>query len=468
LLPREGQPPLFAQLYIYDSEASPQIAINRRLDFIYHRKGNAQSNGAGNVLKGKGPTNNGTNNNHRHNNNNNNNNNSRTTVSESNKNLDREIITTLQAFLDENNEYAQRYRTAAARLLDTNAPVLGMDIVSQREGDSRVYNKPTVSEVAGILPGDGLNAPEEREVIVQHQGGQLQRISILDKSYMPLAYPLLFLRGEDGFSLGLTLRQKPPAAKPVQYAPVVNNQTERNVHPAQHEHEGGENDSEEDDLDADELEDDVMVVETLDNEEGDKLGDAVVPSVLSINPQDNQMHQAVPIEDNHEDDGDLDDQDEYHDADDDENNDGLGEPGTRKKKRFRLTMMEYYSYRLQYRLHDFSRWMLSSGRLFQQFVVDMYCTTDMNRLNYIIQNQKTFRVELYSGENQDNGKEASVFFFPRNCTLIHHTSFYLSLQVYKTPPMQVMHSRRTLADALSFPQATLADLAICINSIKMQ
>ena len=63
----------------------------------------------------------------------------------------------------------------------------------------------------------------------------------------------------------------------------------------------------------------------------------------------------------------------------------------------RITMMDFFANRLQYRIGDSSEHLFHSRRLLQQLMVDMFCTMDMNRLNFLKQNQQTLRVELYSG-----------------------------------------------------------------------
>jgi len=62
----------------------------------------------------------------------------------------------------------------------------------------------------------------------------------------------------------------------------------------------------------------------------------------------------------------------------------------------RVTMMQYYAYRLQIRqLESFA--LHRSGRLFQQYIVDAYACIEQNRLNYLKCNQKQIRAELYNG-----------------------------------------------------------------------
>ncbi|CAG8604845.1 15387_t:CDS:2 [Racocetra fulgida] len=61
-----------------------------------------------------------------------------------------------------------------------------------------------------------------------------------------------------------------------------------------------------------------------------------------------------------------------------------------------VTQRQYFAYILQWRpliphaLHY-------TGRLFQQFIVDAYVTIEQGRLNWISQNQKQIRAELYQG-----------------------------------------------------------------------
>ncbi|XP_019154338.1 PREDICTED: uncharacterized protein LOC109150817 [Ipomoea nil] len=56
-----------------------------------------------------------------------------------------------------------------------------------------------MSEVSALIVGDLDTSIGERDIVVQAKGGQLQRISELNPSYLPLQYPLLFPYGEDGY-----------------------------------------------------------------------------------------------------------------------------------------------------------------------------------------------------------------------------------------------------------------------------
>jgi hypothetical protein len=67
----------------------------------------------------------------------------------------------------------------------------------------------------------------------------------------------------------------------------------------------------------------------------------------------------------------------------------------RSAKRTRVTQLQFYAYKLSVR-SGFSI-LHSSGKLFQQYVVDAYVKTEGSRLNFIRLNQKDLRVELYRG-----------------------------------------------------------------------
>ena len=65
--------------------------------------------------------------------------------------------------------------------------------------DQRTYNLPTAEEIAVIIPEEGIHyAMDNRDVVLQARGGQLQRISQNSPSYATLHYVLLFSKGKNG------------------------------------------------------------------------------------------------------------------------------------------------------------------------------------------------------------------------------------------------------------------------------
>ncbi|GBN32331.1 hypothetical protein AVEN_206086-1 [Araneus ventricosus] len=67
----------------------------------------------------------------------------------------------------------------------------------------------------------------------------------------------------------------------------------------------------------------------------------------------------------------------------------------RTAKRTRVTQLQYYAYKLSQR-NGFSI-LHSSGKLFQQYIVDAYVKTEGSRLHFLRQNQNDLRIELYRG-----------------------------------------------------------------------
>ncbi|EEE67922.1 hypothetical protein OsJ_25793 [Oryza sativa Japonica Group] len=62
----------------------------------------------------------------------------------------------------------------------------------------------------------------------------------------------------------------------------------------------------------------------------------------------------------------------------------------------RVSVRDYYCYKFQMRRGIFNP-ILHGGRLFQQFAVDMYIKVESSRLDYVRNNQKEIRADLYQG-----------------------------------------------------------------------
>ena len=67
-----------------------------------------------------------------------------------------------------------------------------------------------------------------------------------------------------------------------------------------------------------------------------------------------------------------------------------------RKKRDMVSCREYYCYKLQIR-RDSESIVLRTGRLFQQYVVDMYVKLETSRLDYFRSKQFEIRSELFQG-----------------------------------------------------------------------
>ncbi|RZC28638.1 hypothetical protein D0Y65_000557 [Glycine soja] len=116
--------------------------------------------------------------------------------------LDEQIIIAIKDMLDHHNHYAQKFRMARDKLHSTTVPDLKMKLISQRQTDGRLYNLPTTTEVAALIVGDEHSA-DKRDIIIEKQSGLLKRINELHPAYLPLQYPLLYPKGEDGYRLNI-------------------------------------------------------------------------------------------------------------------------------------------------------------------------------------------------------------------------------------------------------------------------
>jgi hypothetical protein len=125
----------------------------------------------------------------------------------SNKGIDESIVKDLKDMIDANNVHAQAFRMARDMLQDVQFQDVKLKLISDRNNDGRIYNKPTVSEVAALIEGD-IDSASRRDIILHGQSGELQRIDEFHASYLGFQYPLIFTYGEDGYRPGILLRYK--------------------------------------------------------------------------------------------------------------------------------------------------------------------------------------------------------------------------------------------------------------------
>lgn len=190
-----------------------------------------------------------------------------------------QIVNDIKKLLDQINPFANIYRMICDRLHENHATDLKLRIIGKKGHDGRRYNLPVASEVAALIVGDFDTVGVERDIIVETRTGSLKRISVLSSAYLPLQYPLLFPRGEDGY------------------------------------------------------------------------------------------RDDIPLND---------------------------DSGGESRKRQKVTMREFFAYRIQQRVIEQSP-LLYSRHLFQQFLVDVYSMIESSRLQYIRSHQKELRSDMYKG-----------------------------------------------------------------------
>ncbi|KAF1885858.1 hypothetical protein Lal_00042732 [Lupinus albus] len=76
------------------------------------------------------------------------------------------------------------------------------------------------------------------------------------------------------------------------------------------------------------------------------------------------------------------------------------------RKRNHITVREWMSFRLQ-RIRNEAQPLLSSRRLFHQFLFNAYTMVESERLSFIKRNQKKLRVDKYKNLNETQGSDQS-------------------------------------------------------------
>lgn len=154
--PRQNESPAYAQLYIHD----PQAALD-------HRMGR-------------------------------------------NNNLRRDTMSLLQDILRAFHRYASLYQHAYEVLRGhDDADAVSIRLRVSDNLDRRRYNLPTANEIAVIIPGDGTQIWDSRDILLRRRddGHSRHRIKDSHPSYSSLHYVLFFPYGEDGWHWDLRKHQ---------------------------------------------------------------------------------------------------------------------------------------------------------------------------------------------------------------------------------------------------------------------
>ena len=69
--------------------------------------------------------------------------------------------------------------------------------------DPRRFNAPTASEIAVILPGDGTEVLQKRDIQVYVKSGGVKRITEFNAAYDPLHYVVMFPHGDLGYHFNI-------------------------------------------------------------------------------------------------------------------------------------------------------------------------------------------------------------------------------------------------------------------------
>ncbi|XVF08214.1 hypothetical protein REPUB_Repub06bG0207000 [Reevesia pubescens] len=149
LIPKEGQLPKFAQLYIYDIEHE----VSNRLRVMSSGKSQSGINTA--------------------------------------------VVNGLLRMLDEYNPLVKVFRMARDRFKESDYHPVKINLLEKRKINGAQYNLPSASEVAALIVGDGSQPSGDRDIVVEEHGVGLRRIQEIHPSFMAMQYPILFPYGED-------------------------------------------------------------------------------------------------------------------------------------------------------------------------------------------------------------------------------------------------------------------------------
>lgn len=115
--------------------------------------------------------------------------------------LDRGIMQTLQSVLARDNPHVRQFISNNEHELEHEATQdFELRIGAPARRDRR-YDRPTGSEVAALLIGDGSDSDCNRDIVLRKRQGGLQTVNQLFKFYDSLHYVLLFPYGQEGWSL---------------------------------------------------------------------------------------------------------------------------------------------------------------------------------------------------------------------------------------------------------------------------
>ena len=110
--------------------------------------------------------------------------------------LDMETVLELQQMLHNTNIYVQTFKNALQRMPSNDYKVVIRADLRPTGEHERRFNAPISNDVAIVMVGNDF---EKRDIVLERQNNQLQRISETHRSYDALQYPLIFCRGEDGY-----------------------------------------------------------------------------------------------------------------------------------------------------------------------------------------------------------------------------------------------------------------------------
>lgn len=115
------------------------------------------------------------------------------------------VMSKLDTVLRRSNVYAQAYKMIKDVVAQVGEPeIVKLMFFKDPEKDKRRYNGPSANEVAIVFTGESGNPPQNIDFTVFHNQHGLLKYSNMSPHIDPMAFPLLFPRGELGWDPNMT------------------------------------------------------------------------------------------------------------------------------------------------------------------------------------------------------------------------------------------------------------------------
>ena len=126
-----------------------------------------------------------------------------------------ELILILQELLHTNHPYVQDFKYVLQHKLPPNFQV----VIDETKKPGGIHpgrlNVPNCKEIAVIIQGGDLAG--KRDIVLEKRNSELSRITDTHRSYDTLGYPIVFVRGEDGYHIAIP--EVIPGTEPLQEHP---------------------------------------------------------------------------------------------------------------------------------------------------------------------------------------------------------------------------------------------------------
>ena len=112
-----------------------------------------------------------------------------------------DLILTIQEVLHTHHPYVHDFKY----ILQSKLPPEYTVVIDESKRPAGVHsgrlNLPTCKEIAVIIPGGDFNG--QRDVVLETRNSELHRINETHRAYDTLGYPVIFVRGEDGYHIAI-------------------------------------------------------------------------------------------------------------------------------------------------------------------------------------------------------------------------------------------------------------------------